>query len=249
MIRGAVVFAVTDDEAVSVPTMVKLYVPLAATPLGVEPAVDDPPPPPQPARPKPAAARRNTALQVATLRDRKHRSPTMSKLPNAKLATIWPLPKEPFGVPKKPAARASNFLPGAGISSAVAQAALLVSIVSVPVTALLPETVMVGVRKHAFAIAGVTEKPSVPVKPFCGVTVIVEVPELPSAIVTLVAVSVNALEPLPEPLPNAASKLLKSTEPKPVASSYPVPAGYSDAPAAEHNVVPARHSLLPLVMS
>src|SRR5271168_3828007 len=98
MVRIAVAFAVTDDEAVSVPTMVKLYVPLAATPLGVAPAEAAPPPPPQPARTTPAAASRNAALHVATLRERKQRSPPMSRMPNAKLVTSRPL----FGPSFKP---------------------------------------------------------------------------------------------------------------------------------------------------
>jgi len=57
----------------------------------------------------------------------------------------------------------------------------------VPVTALLLDTTRLGKTKQALAIAGVTAKAMVPVNPFCGVTVIVEVMELPSVTVAAVA--------------------------------------------------------------
>ena len=54
-------------------------------------------------------------------------------------------------------------------------------------TALLLDTARLGKTKQALAIAGVTAKAMVPVKPFCGVTVMVEVMELPSVTVAAVA--------------------------------------------------------------
>ncbi len=54
-------------------------------------------------------------------------------------------------------------------------------------TAVLPDTVRLGRTKQALVIAGVTAKAMVPVKPFCGVTVMVEVMELPSVTEAAVA--------------------------------------------------------------
>jgi hypothetical protein len=48
---------------------------------------------------------------------------------------------------------------------------------------------------------------------------------------------------------HALNKLKKSTEPSPLASSYPVVAEKDPAPAAEQRAVPAVHLLLPTVMS
>jgi hypothetical protein len=62
--------------------------------------------------------------------------------------------------------------------------------------------------------------------------VIVDVPEFPAETVTLVAFRENPGEEL-EPVGHAANKLKKSTDPRPVASSYPVVAGYSESPALE----------------
>lgn len=45
---------------------------------------------------------------------------------------------------------------------------------------MVPDTARLGKTKQALVIAGVMAKAMVPVKPFCGVTVIVEVMELPS---------------------------------------------------------------------
>ena len=48
---------------------------------------------------------------------------------------------------------------------------------------------------------------------------------------------------------HALNKLKKSTEPSPLASSYPVVAEKDPAPAVEQSAVPAVHLLLPVVMS
>jgi hypothetical protein len=48
---------------------------------------------------------------------------------------------------------------------------------------------------------------------------------------------------------HAFSRLKKSTEPSPLASSYPVVAENDPAPAVEQRAVPAVHLLLPVVMS
>jgi hypothetical protein len=220
------------------------------------------------------------------------------------------------------------------------------------VTAVAADSVMPGTAKQAFATAGllVTVNAIVPVYPFCGVTVTVEVPEPPAATVALLAIklklfteapptiseivplelayvaspeyvaemvcapvvveeNVNDAAPLasasvdvcvvpstatvsvpvgvtvlaleadatvmviksliPEPGVNVAAdkvvvlpteealvdpgqalnKLKKSTEPRPLASSYPVVAENDPAPAVEQRAVPAVHLLLPAVMS
>lgn len=224
--------------------------------------------------------------------------------------------------------------------------------VIIAVTAAAPDTVTLGTAKQAFATAGllVTVNAIVPIYPFWGVTVIVDVPEPPAATVRLLAVKLKLLAEAPptiteivplelayvaspeyvaemvcapivvavnvnvaapftsasvdvcvapstatvsvpvgvtvlalEPdatiivitslapaagvnvaadklvalvtddvsvaLGHALSRLKKSTEPSPLASSYPVVAENDPAPAVEQRAVPAVHLLLPVVMS
>jgi hypothetical protein len=79
----------------------------------------------------------------------------------------------------------------------VVQAEATVLTVNVAITAALPDTVVFGSVKHPFERVGLLETvhATVPIYPFCGVTVTVEVPELPAATVTLVAASLKALIP------------------------------------------------------
>lgn len=70
-----------------------------------------------------------------------------------------------------------------------------VATISVAVTAVVPLTAVFGSEKHPFVNAGllVTVHVTVPVYPFCGVTVTVDVPAVPDATVTFVAATVNDL--------------------------------------------------------
>ena|SRR6516162_2694223 len=102
----------------------------------------------------------------------------------------------------------------------VPQADALVLIVRLAVTADVPETVAFDIAKHKSADDGALEtvQAIVPVYPFWGVIVTVDVPVLPAAMVASVAARVKLLEADEPPL-HAASKLLKFTEPRPEAMS------------------------------
>lgn len=73
----------------------------------------------------------------------------------------------------------------------------MVKIVNVAVIALVPDTVVFGNEKQPFVKAGllVTVHAIVPVYPFCGVIVTIEVIELPAGTAGLVADSVKVLFP------------------------------------------------------
>ena len=104
--------------------------------------------------------------------------------------------------------------------AAVPHADALVLIVRVGVIAVAPETVLLGIEKHKSGEEGLLETAQliVPVYPFCGVIVTVDVPELPAATVAFAAARVKLFVPVDEPL-HIVNKLLKSIEPRPVARS------------------------------
>jgi hypothetical protein len=84
-----------------------------------------------------------------------------------------------------------------------------------------------------------------------GDTVMVMVSVAPEAGVLVAAVRELVVGSSDEEGPgvHAVSRLYRSTEPRPVASSYPVMAGYSDSPDDEQYCAPAVHWFPPLVTS
>jgi hypothetical protein len=340
----------------SVPVTVNVYVPFAAFTEPLAEVEDAEPPPPHPDIPATTDTKTSVAPIKPKRRDRNPNNPTkkMQHSANPETATKFSRPELPPVQPKTCAHHPSRLrsAPTAPIIAPVPQRLEEVFTVIIAVTAVAPDTVTLGTAKQAFAIAGllVTVNAIVPVYPFCGVTVIVDVPEPPAATVVLLAVkpklfadalptvtesvplelayvaspeyvaemvcapivvevNVNAAAPLtsasvdvcvapstatvsvpvgvtvlaleadatiivitslaPEAGVNVAAdklvvlvtddvvfdpghalnKLKKSTEPSPLASSYPVVAENDPAPAAEQRAVPAVHLLLPTVMS
>jgi hypothetical protein len=84
-----------------------------------------------------------------------------------------------------------------------------------------------------------------------GDTVMVMVSFAPEAGVLVAAESEVAVgsKDADDPGVHAVNRLYRSTDPRPVASSYPAVARYSDSPVDEQYFVPAVHWLPPLVMS
>jgi len=136
-----VVDAVSDDEEVSVPTMVRVYVPLAALEEfeddGVEPV------PEQLDIATATAARRKTPASMVRLKEWRRSSPM--KRSAARTRFVWPVLKLASGVlpirAKVGIALTNLRLPLMPVTAALAQVEELVKIVMVAGTALVPETV------------------------------------------------------------------------------------------------------------
>jgi len=196
--------AVIDDDTVSVPTMVTVYVPFAAVAGVLLGGADEAPPLAQPVAVNPTAAKISTPASVPSLRERRPTMPTNSSPISpivAMLACVAGRADSGCESLLEPFAFLPPLLPGplllARAIAGVVQAEATVLTVKVAMTAAVPDTVVFGSVKHPFERVGLLETvhATVPVYPFCGVTVTVEVPELPAATVTLVAASLNALLP------------------------------------------------------
>ena len=154
------VVAVIDDDTVSAPTMVTLYVPLAA--LGVTGGGEEELPPPleQPEAPKPIATKMHTAAKMPSRRKWWPTNPNKSSPAMAMLISIacsaengrspfpeliGPLPKPLCLLPLDPATA------GAGHDEAT------VKTVNVAVTALLADTPAFGIEKQPFVRAGLLD--------------------------------------------------------------------------------------------
>ena len=155
-----VVVAVIDDDTVSAPTMVTVYVPLAA--LGVTGGGEEELPPPleQPEAPKPMATKMHTAAKMPSRRERWPTNPNKSSPAMAMPISIacsaesgrspfpeliGPLPKPLCLLPLDPATA------GAGHDEAT------VKTVNVALTPLLPDTLAFGIEKQPFVRAGLLE--------------------------------------------------------------------------------------------
>ena len=187
----------------SVPVTVNIYVPFAAFTepfVEVEAAV---PPPPHPDTPATTATKISAAPIKPRRRDRNPTNPAreMQDSANPKTATKFSRPELPPVQPKAFAHHPSRLrsAPTAPIIAPVPQRLDDVFTVIIAVTAVAPDTVTFGTAKQAFATAGllVTVNAIVPVYPFCGVTVIVDVPEPPAATVALLAVKLKLFADAP----------------------------------------------------
>lgn len=157
-----VVDAVMDDDVVSVPTMVTVYVPFAA--LGVLTGGGEeelPPPLEQPEAPRPIATKMHAAATMASLGERRRpTNPNKSSPATALLISIacsakngrslflgliGPLPKPLCLLALNPVTA------GAGHDEAT------VKTVNVAVTALLADTLAFGIEKQPFVRAGLLD--------------------------------------------------------------------------------------------
>jgi hypothetical protein len=218
MVNVIDVDAVIDEVAVSFPVIVTVYVPLGATPE--EDEEDDVDALEQPFK-SPAAIRNSEQPATRSSRERRPPQPISAIAANAKPNSVNPSnePGQSLRVTVPACDPASFVLPLASVFAAVPHADELVLIVRLAVTADVPETVALAMEKHILDEEGPLEMAHamVPVYPFCGVIVTVDVPVRPAATVTLVADKLKpfvAVEPL-----QALNRLLKSSEPRPVARS------------------------------
>jgi len=215
--RQSTVSVIVVDAVIelSVPVMVTVY-----APLGAFPEVDPEDEPEHPPFTRLAAI--SITAQPATRSTRCRPNPINRTAADTNTACINP--RKPFSEPLRclnpGTSPANSCFPVEPTMLAVLQADAVVFTVRLAVTADVPETAVLGNVKHKLLLEGLLETAHeiVPVYPFCGVIVIVDVPALPAATVTLVALSVKLFVPVDEPL-HALSRLLKSIDPSPVARS------------------------------
>lgn len=201
--------------------------PLVATtaavvePVGVPPVPPPPPPPPPLPPPEPPPPQLVIAIRPAKPRTSKAKAaPERRRRPDCDLSAIIAALKMHSSVTMSGILRPDG---ADGRDAGTTELGAVVVTVTV-VVALVVVEVSVAVAGAKLQVAPVGRfaqvKVTVPVKPFCAVTVAVKVPELPgdeTLTVGLADVTVN-------PVAKAATRFAAFTLPRPVAVSYPTPA-------------------------
>ena len=151
-----------DDDTVSAPTMVTVYVPFAA--LGVLTGGGEeelPPPLEQPEAPRPIATKTHAAATMPSLRERRPPNPNTSSPAMAMTISIAsradsrcsPFPELIGPLPKPPLC----LLPLDPATAAAGHDEATVKTVNVAMTPLLPETLVFGSEKQPFVRAGLLD--------------------------------------------------------------------------------------------
>lgn len=149
----------SDDDTVSAPTMVTVYIPFAA--LGVltgEGEEELPLPLEQPEAPRPIATKMHAAATMASLGERRRptnpnkSSPAMAML--ISIACSVENERSPFSASNGPLPKPLCLLPVDPATAGAGHDEATVKTVNVAVTALLPDTLVFGSEKQPFVRAG-----------------------------------------------------------------------------------------------